>query len=146
MTDTDLTERAERLGRKRARMLPVLAILFLAQQATFFSQGEGARAVDLVHLSAWVVMTLVILLMLTTNGFWFHRRELRDLLDDEVTRDHRARALATGFVSAMLSAIILFVMRGALEFTSGEVIHLIVSAGMIGSLLRFALLERRAYA
>ena len=37
------------------------------------------------------------------------------------------------------------VLRGALEFTSGEVIHLIVSAGMVSALLRFALLERRAY-
>ncbi len=146
MTDTELTDRAERIGRKRARMLPILPVLLLAQQGSYFSSTESGRTVDHVHLAAWIIMTLAVLLLLSTNGFWNYRRDLRKLLDDEVTRDHRARAMATGFVSAMLSGIVLFAMKGALEFTAAEAIHLIVSAGLIAALLRFAWLERRAYA
>lgn len=145
MTDVNLTERAERMGRKRTRVLPMIAAIFLVQQVAFFSQGAAERAVDHVRIGAWAVLSVVILAVLTTGGHWFHKRELRALLDDELTRANRSLALATGFVCAMLTAIILFVMRGALEFTAGEVIHLIVSAGIVSALLRFAMLERRAY-
>ena len=34
-------ERAEALSRRRARVLPFLAILFLLQQTTYFTGGEA---------------------------------------------------------------------------------------------------------
>jgi hypothetical protein len=138
-------ETADRLSRRRARMLPVLAVVFLAQQAAYFADPGDGRAVAQVRIGAWVVMGLVLLLALVTGGAFFRSAEVRALLNDEVTRANRARAFEAGFVSAMLSAMLLFCLRGALEFSVGEVIHLIVSAGMVSALVIFGMLERRAH-
>lgn len=134
----------ERLARRRVRLLPVLGLFLVIQQAAYFSHGDGTRTVDLVRISGWVMMSVVILGVLTTGGFWRHSREVRAMLDDEGTRANRAAAMSTGFVCAIVAAIILFVMQGAWEFTVGQVIHLIVTAGLFSALLRFSILERRA--
>jgi len=141
LTNADL---AEHLARRRARILPVLGLFLLIQQSAYFANGDGTRLVDQVRIGAWVGMSALILLVLTTGGFWFRGAEVRAMLNDEGTRANRATALSTGFVCAMLSAIIIYVMRGAWEFNVGEVIHLIVTAGLFSALIRFTLLERRA--
>jgi hypothetical protein len=140
-TNADL---AERLARRRARLLPVLGLFLVIQQSAYFAHGDGARLVDQVRIGAWVVMSVLILLILTTGGFLFRRPEVRALLNDEGTLANRAAAFSTGFVCAMLSAIVLYVMQGAWEFTAAEAIHLIVTAGLFSALTRFAVLERRA--
>ena len=49
VTDLDLTERAERMGRKRTRVLPMIAAIFLVQQVAFFvidrQRGENSHDV-----------------------------------------------------------------------------------------------------
>jgi hypothetical protein len=141
---SDNAELAERLSRRRARMLPVLGLFLIIQQSAYFSHGDGSRAVDEVRLGAWVAMSLVILLILTTGGFWRRSKEVRAMIEDDITRANRASALSTGFVCTILTATICYVMRGAWEFTVGEVIHLIVTAGLFSALIRFSFLERRA--
>ncbi|NOU04363.1 MAG: hypothetical protein HOO94_12000 [Novosphingobium sp.] len=135
---------ADRLARRRARVLPVLGLFLLIQQSAYFAHGDGARLVDQVRIGAWVAMSAVILFVLTTGGFWFRTAPVRALLNDEGTLANRAAALSTGFISAMLSAILLYVMQGAWEFSAAEAIHLIVTAGLVSALIRFAVLERRA--
>lgn len=134
---------AERLGRRRARLFPVLGLFLIIQQSAYFAHGQGERLVDHVRIGAWVAMSTVVLLVLTTGGFWFRSAEVRAMLDDESARANRAAALGTGFICAMVSAIVLYVMQGAWEFSSGEAIHLIVTAGLFSALLRFSILERR---
>lgn len=138
-------DRADRLSRRRARMLPALGIFFLTQQFAFFSRPVTDRMVDHVRLGAWVVMTAALLLALTTGGGWLRGREVRELMNDEVTRAHRAAALSFGFVAAIVAAMLLYVFEPALRFDVFEVIHLIVSAGMVAALVRFGMLERRAH-
>ena len=142
-TDAEL---ADRLGRFRARMFPVLALMFLLQQAAFFSNPPAERAVDHVRIGAWVAMTAVILFVLNSRGFWFRQARVRALIDDEVTRANRTSAMHWGFVAAMLAGIVIYVVQGVSQFTAREAIHLIVSAGIVMALMRFGLLERRAYA
>lgn len=142
-TDAEL---ADRLGRFRARMFPVLAMMFLLQQAAFFSNPPAERAVDHVRIGAWVAMTAVILFVLNSRGFWFRSAKVRALIDDEVTRANRTSAMHWGFVAAMLAGIVVYVVQGVAQFTAREAIHLIVSAGIVMALMRFGLLERRAYA
>jgi hypothetical protein len=141
---SDNAELAERLSRRRARMMPVLGLFLIIQQSAYLSHGDGSRAVDQVRLGAWAAMSIVVLLVLSTGGFWFRSRQVRALIEDDVTRANRASSLSTGFVCAMITAIICYVMRGAWEFTAGEVIHLIVTAGLFSALIRFSFLERRA--
>ena len=139
-------ETAERLNRRRARMLPVLALFVLIQQAAYFGSGDRLRTVDLVRNSAWIVLVAVTLAGLLTGGFWFRSREVRELMNDEVTRANRASALAWGFTMAIVAAIVLYALESFVPdgATTREVIHVITSAGLVTALLRFAFLERRA--
>jgi fucose 4-O-acetylase-like acetyltransferase len=139
-------ETAERLNRRRARMLPVLALFVLIQQAAFFSSGDRLRTVDLVRNSGWIMLVAVILAGLVTGGFWFRSREVRQLMNDEVTVANRGSAVTWGFTMAIVAAIVLFAIE---SFTpdgasSREVIHIITSAGLVTALLRWGFLERRA--
>src|SRR6476469_8395540 len=80
-----VAEKAEYLSKRRARMLPILAIIFLSQQASFFSQMSGGEHVsaERVKISAWLVLSAVMLFGLATKGFWLEPKEVRDLVDDE---------------------------------------------------------------
>ena len=138
-------ETADRLGRRRARMLPVLAMMFLIQQAAFFSNPPAERAVDHVRIGAWVVLTTVILMVLNSRGFWFRSKAVRAMIDDDVTRANRAAAMHWAFVATIVAAIGVYVAQGAVQFTTREAIHLIVSVGIVAALMRFGLLERRSY-
>ncbi len=146
MTDQSDIATAERLGRRRARMLPVLGVFFISQQAAFFANPPAERAVDHVRIGAWALLSTVVLFTLATNGFWTRSAAVRAIIDDELTRANRASALQWGFIAAMVAGIVCYVVQGATQFTVREVIHLIVSAGMVAALVRFGMLERRAYA
>jgi hypothetical protein len=146
MTNASPGETADRLNRRRARMMPVLALFLLIQQAAFFSVGDGMRPVDMVRNAGWLALALVILAGLVTGGFWFRAREVRQLMNDEVTRANRADALMAGFTVAMLAGILLY---AAVSFAPNPInlrdgIHLMVTAGLGTALLRFGVLERRA--
>jgi fucose 4-O-acetylase-like acetyltransferase len=139
-------ETAERLNRRRTRMLPVFALLVLIQQAAFFNSGDRLRPVDLVRNSGWIMLASVILAGLVTGGFWFRSREVRELMNDEVTQANRASAMTWGFTMAIAAAIALFAVESFAPggATTREVIHIIASAGLVTALLRFGFLERRA--
>ncbi len=147
MTDRSIAEQAERLSRRRARMLPLLALLYLSQQASFFASvpADPERAVDHFKIGAWVLLSLVLLAALTTKGFWFHSRAVREMVDDETTRAHRVAALGWGFVMSVLSAVALFVLSTVEPISAREAIHVIVSLGIVTAIIRFAMLERRAH-
>ena len=141
-------DEAERLSGRRARALPALAIIFVGQQATFLVEGpplEAARLVDVLKLGAWVVLSLVLLAALWSNGFWFRRRAVRALLDDEATRAHRADAMSLGFALATLVAIALYVASMLDTVPVRLALHLIVTAGIGAAVMRFGFLERRAH-
>ncbi len=146
MTSNAFAE-AERLGRRRARMLPGFAAIFVTQQAIFFTSDapDRLRTVDMVKTGGWLALTLVLLAALWTGGFWFKSREVRALMDDEVTRAHRAQALSLGFLAAMLAAVALYLTTLFAPVDSRTVLHAILSIGLATALLRFGLLERRAH-
>jgi hypothetical protein len=147
MDATDVAK-AEKLARSRARVMAAQAVLFLSWQFLFVSAGAdgGARTVDHVRLSAWMVWSVVLLVLLATGGGWIRGRKVRPLLDDELTRSHRARAYAFGFWAAMASAILLYAVDMADPVTSRAAIHVIVSAGIGVALLTFSILDRRSRA
>lgn len=141
---TSAGERADSLTRRRARLLPVLVILFLTQQGAFFSGSHDAGGPSHVRISAWLVMSVALLLLVATGGGWAHGREVRALMNDETTRAHRQRAMAAGFLVAMVTCIGLYVLNLFEPVTGAEAVHLVMSAGLAAALLTFARLERRA--
>lgn len=147
MTEVSNVELAERLSRKRARMLPFLAIIYITQQASFFAADapDGVRPVDHVKIGAWLVLSLVLLLALVTNGFWLQRPEIRALMNDESTRANRASAMTTGFIFAMAGGMALYFLIQLEPVTARVAIHIILSLGLGAALVRFGMLERRAH-
>ena len=125
-------------------MLPFLAIIYLTQQATFFA-GDAPMSAGHVKIGAWLVLSLILLLAIATNGFWFQRREIRELIDDENTRANRASAMSFGFIAGMLAAMALYFLNQFERVQTHEAIHIILSAGLGAALLRFGFLERRAH-
>jgi len=144
-TSLSNVEQAERLSRRRASMLFGVTVVFIAQQFAYFSQPPGERVVDYVRIGAWMLLAGVLLAALLTGGVWLKPRAVRALMDDEVTIANRASALKLAFALSMAIAIALYVLAAPLGLSSREVIHLIVSTGIVAGLLRFGLLERRVH-
>lgn len=144
MTDATMAEQAERLSKRRARLMPMLAVIYLGQQVSFFAALDADRAVDHLKVGAWVVMSLALLLALISGGGLARKREVREMINDETSRAHQADALGVGFVVAMVTAITLYVLSTATAISAREAIHLIVSLGLAVALIRFGWLERRA--
>ena len=144
---TSVAEKADHLSKRRARMLPVLAILYFSQQASFFSAlGNGThRDVDHFKIGSWVVLSLVLLLALATKGFWFQPKEVRDLIDDESTRANRLEAMGIGFLFACSAALAAYFIAEFQPLTVGETAHLVLTFGLGAALVRFGFLERRAH-
>ncbi len=145
MTTFDHLE-ADRLVRRRARLWPVLAILIVLSQLSLVI-AVPARLADSVGSfrdGLWLGLTMTSVAALWTGGYWFKRRAVRTLLDDEVTRAHRADALAVGFLLAMLASGALYVATMIGPVDVRVALNVIVTAALVGGLLRFSWLERRA--
>lgn len=150
-TASDDIERADRLGRRRARLMPLLAVLFIAQQASFLVMpppDDLARTVDQVKVGAWLVLSAVLVGLLWTGGMWLRGRAVRALVDDEAARANRADALSLGFLFAMGAALLLYGLAGidgVGAMSLRETVHIIVTAGIVPALIRFGILERRGF-
>jgi len=144
MDSRNAAQQADRLSRSRARTLPFLAVIYLAQQASFFSALGEHRTVDHVKIGAWLVLSFVILMALVTKGFWFHSRQVRELVDDENTRANRLQATQAGFIAAMLGAMLAYLLAGIAPMNGIETVHIILTLGLGAALVRFGWLERRA--
>ena len=146
MPEATIAEQAERLSRRRARMLPVLAVIYVSQQASFLSaleMGEAGSAYG-VKIGAWAVLSLVILMALVTKGFWFKPKAVRDMIDDEHTRANRLDAIRIGFIFAVVSGIGCYFIDRWEPLATGETVHVILTFGLGAALVRFGMLERRA--
>jgi hypothetical protein len=137
-------EKAEKLGRRRARVMMVQAIFFLSWQGLFISGGveDPGRLVNQVKISAWMVWAVALLVLLATGGGLIRGRKVRALLEDELTRSHRTRAYVYGFWAAMGSAIGLYAVSLFEPVSARETIHIVLSAGIGAALIVFATLDR----
>jgi len=147
MNGRSIAERAEYLSKRRARMLPALAVIFLSQQATFFLQmaAPGPHSAERAKIGAWLALSVILLAALASKGFWLQPREVRDLIDDENTRANRNEAMRWGFLFAMGSAIAVYVLTMFDTVSGREAVHIIMTFGLAAALIRWGLLERRAY-
>lgn len=139
-------ELADRLSRRRSRTLPLLAILFLAGQAIYFSGPDvPTRIVDQLKISAWLVWAIVLLFALGAGGGLLRGSKVRALMEDESTAANRLHAYSVGFWSASGTAVGLYLVSMFEPVSGREAIHLILTAALAGALLMFGMLERRAH-
>ena len=138
---------AERVQRRRNRVLWVFLIFFIWQGVYFNSRilADGPlRTVDLVSLAGHVVLAIVLLMLLATGGGWRHGKAVRSLLDDEATRAHRAQAYAAGFWALTLCALGLYATAPFVQMKLGEAAHILLSVAVAVPAMRFVMLEQRA--
>jgi len=143
-----VAEKAEYLSKRRERMLPALAVIFLSQQVTFFStvNSPGSHSAYNAKIWAWLVLSIVLLLALSTKGFWLERKEVRDLIDDENTRANRNDAMRWGFLFSMAAAIAVYALTMFdATVTTRDAVHIVMTAGIATALIRWGMLERRAH-
>lgn len=138
-------EKAERIGRSRARLFALQAVMFVAWQGLFFLDAPEAplRAVDSVKIWAWLLWVAALLALLATGGGLLRPRGVRRLLNDELTRSNRLHAYGAGFWAGAAGALLLFVVNLYEPVSGREAIHIILSAAIGAALLAFALRERR---
>lgn len=147
MVERSISERADDLSRRRARILPVLAIIYITQQASYITirSGPADRPVDQMKISAWLVLSAVLLAAIATNGFWLQRREVRAMIDDEGTRANRSDAMRFGFIFAMLTCIVVYFITMFEPVNGRDAVHIVMSDGLGAALIRWGWLERRAH-
>ena len=112
---------------------------------SFFTDHPGAdRPVDQLKISAWLVLSAVILLALWTGGSWLQPKRVRDLLNDETTQAHRTQAFRVAFLASMMGCIFLYFLTMFSRVETREAIHIILTIGLSAALISFGVLERRA--
>lgn len=141
---TTTAEAADRLSRRRVRMLTVMVIYLCVQQAVV--AVHPTRTVELVALFGWLFLAGAILFVLHTGGALLRSPALRRLADDEVTRANRASAYAWGFTAAMSGAIVMSVVAALTETPVLVALRIVILLGIFTAIVRFVTLERRALA
>jgi hypothetical protein len=140
-------ELATRLAARTNRILIASGAMFLIWQLAYFvvfTPPPGPpRSVDVVRALALVAWCGALLMLLATGGGAFRAREVREILDDELARAHRAQAYQNAFWALMALGLAAYV---AAQFTviDGRLLaHAIVSAGVLVAVATGAYLNRR---
>ena len=133
---------AERVSRRRARLLPLLGILFVAGQPLYFAHS-GPEAAQ-VKTALWVGWALLLLAALAFAGGHFGGRDVRALVEDELTRANRLRGYAAGFWAGSLATIALYAFSLFDNLKGRESLHIVLTVSIAAALIRFGALERRA--
>jgi hypothetical protein len=138
-------EAADRLSRRRAILVAVAVIAFLAAQTVarpYFVGGSdsehGAKAL------MWGLDVGLLLLILATGGCLLRTKAVRALMNDEVTTAHQRASVIAGYWVAMATALGLYVVPGAEHLAGREAVYVVVTASVAAALLVFSFLEYRA--
>ena len=132
-------DKADRMARQRATMSTVIGVVLFATM--------GVHALDFAPWMTFLWMADLALgfAMLLYVSFFLKTDEGR-LLDDEVTRSNRLRALSAGFWAGLLAIAIAFVSFEYGGFEPDGLLRVIATVMIGGTLLRFGALERKALA
>jgi len=146
LSKTDV-ERADRKSRARAILLSMLAVMFAASSILdacthlFFVDVQPWSEKSFARL-IWVVLGVLVALNLLTGGCI--PRRMRQLMNDDVTKQNRSRALSFGFCAALLCALGIVVVPQTSNITAAGAAFVVASSALCVALASFALLELRA--
>jgi hypothetical protein len=140
-------DQAARLESRTRRLLVSSGAMFVVWQASYFlifSPPDGAlRRVDLVASAGFIAWSAALLTLLATGGGAFRSREVRQILDDELTRANRRLAYQHGFWALMLVSLVAYVAASFTPVSARVLGHVGLSAGVIVSVATVARLNRR---
>jgi hypothetical protein len=108
--------------------------------------GIGPETAEhLTRRVMWVVNVVVLLLGLSTGNGLLNNREIRALVNDEVSQSNYRTSVILGFWVAMVTALALYLSPNLLGFMGGDAIYTTVTFSVAVAVLKFAYLEYRAH-
>ncbi|HMG45989.1 MAG TPA: hypothetical protein VK614_00815 [Allosphingosinicella sp.] len=134
-------DQADRNSRNRGKLMAIAAVVLLA--LSFFGALDPAGTTDFVRGIAWALLILLWLAMLATGGGLLVRREVRSLMNDEVSAHNRRRAIEAGFWAAMAAAIGLYFASFAWPLPLRAGLGMLTEVAIAAALIRYAWLELR---
>jgi len=144
MTQPTPVEIADRKSRKRAGLLAIAALVFLAHvivRPLLEIPATGGTSVDF-----WAINAALLLAVLATGGGGLlNRSAIRSLMNDEVSRANQKTAVVAGYWAAMATAMGLLAWPGFQGLSARNAVYVIVSSGIVVALLAFSGLEYRAH-
>jgi hypothetical protein len=140
MTTMGKVELAERKAGARAAVMALLAVVLVAGATFGFDNPAndiGGRAV------AWLVELGLALMVLGSGGGLMLSRELRALMNDELSRENRRRAIVFGFYAGLIAMTALYVAAGTTAIDPRAALRLASGLTVAAALGRYAMLEWR---
>jgi hypothetical protein len=138
-------EIAHTLSRKRAWVVAAAAVMFLVAQAVNLPTAEPRPEMQGLKFDFWALNATLLLIGLAGGAVpWMKNRQIRALMNDEVTRSHMRSAMAVGFWTAMATAMGLYWLPAARRLDGHAAVYVIVTASVAVALLAFSWMEHRA--
>ena len=139
-------EIADQFSRKRAWMVAVAAIVFAAGQVLGLPPFHTADpSLHRARSLMWMLNTVLLLALLATGGGLLNDRQIRSLVNDEVSRMNYRTSLISGFWVAMAVGLGLYLFPIFGEFTGPQAAYVIVTPAVFVASLAFSFLELRAH-
>ncbi len=145
MQPSSNVEIADRKSRKRAWVAGAAAIAFLlnAVLRPLLLGDIAPRTYE--RIDWWALNAIVVLLVLATGGGVILKRDIRDLMNDEIARAHLRTSLIVGYWVAMPIALAIYFAPRLREIPARVAMYALVSASAGLALLTFSILEVRAH-
>ena len=134
------TARAERISRNCAILMTLGALVLIGSCA--LSLADDRIGLSPGRAAFWGLSMLLWMIVLATGGGLLLSRRIREILNDELTLQNRARAIQTGFWVAMAAVLGIYAASFTETVTLRQALNLIATAGISAALLRFAWLQR----
>jgi protein-S-isoprenylcysteine O-methyltransferase Ste14 len=135
-------EQADRNARNRATVMTLAAGILLLL-ALFNAIDMPNQSVSPIRALVWGALIIAWMAMLATGGGLLLSRQMRSLMNDEVSSDNRRRAIEAGFWAAMALAVGLYFASFAWPVQLRDGIAILAEVAIAAALLRYAWLERR---
>jgi hypothetical protein len=136
--------RLEVLSKQRPVLLLLSALAFAAWQGTElgFMHSEISDETGLARFIAPVAITVWICTSVGLLAPFIGRRKLAS--EDEMTRYNRLTAFNWGYGIAMIAVGAALILASRTDWPAIDIVRLILIAGVVAPMLRFALMELRS--
>lgn len=133
--------RADQYSRRGAIIMAIGALVLVA--TCLLNLSDDHVGVTPLRASAWGLMMLLWLIVLATGGGLLLSRRVREIMNDELTLQNRARAIQAGFWTAMAATLAVYAFSFVHPFSVRQALNLVATASIAAGLLRFAWLQLR---
>jgi hypothetical protein len=135
------TALADRCSRNGAIIMTLGAFVLVA--TCLLNLTDDRIGITPLRASTWGFMILLWLIVLATGGGLLLSRPLRAIINDELTLQHRGRAIQAGFWVAMAATLTVYALSFVYPLSVRQALSLVATVPIAAALLRFAWLELR---